>query len=543
MAMMVNREAPYSGVSNLMALKGRMGDTELVHMSKPEVRGLQSLGQLTVNPSTGLPEAFKLKSILPLAASIAFPALAPAGLTAALGTTGLAALGTGVGSLLAGKGLGESLLSAGLSFGLGSIMGGGADNFGNLSEKAAEGALKPAQQGMLNKAAGTFVDGGSAFSLDIQDAIDAAVNPQEIAGLQLQGLTEAGVTNPAALASRSFGEKAVGLFSPESALKSQLTRAGAIVPETFGEKLTQSAIQQGPTALGTFALETALTPPEPGAAPEKKPTTITPQEMYVAEEGAGAPTQQTALDTALRGGAERQLPIYGYRNLPSYTVAKTGGLIGLAEGGMPKVIEGGDIKYTPTTQSALKDALIGPSQQMIEPYRMRNKTLEEVSPDEQKALFYRKLQETDNPMLQLLGKLSQQFPDRFNSQSASPQQNGQIGSGFNVGANVGNTKGYAEGGVVEEQGEYFEGRVEGNGDGMSDEVEYEVEGENPDMAMLSRDEYVLPADVVAILGNGSSEAGADKLDMFIKQTRKEAFGTEKQQKEMKGDGGLTSLVA
>ena len=78
---------------------------------------------------------------------------------------------------------------------------------------------------------------------------------------------------------------------------------------------------------------------------------------------------------------------------------------------------------------------------------------------------------------------------------------------------------------------------------MSDEVEYEVEGENPDMAMLSRDEYVLPADVVAILGNGSSEAGADKLDMFIKQTRKEAFGTEKQQKEMKGDGGLTSLVA
>jgi hypothetical protein len=429
MALMVNRDAPMSGVANLMALKGRMGDTELVHMSKPEIRGLQSLGQLTVNPDTGLPEAFKLKSILPIIASIAFPALAPAGLTAALGTTGLTALGTGVGSLLAGKGLGESLLSAGLSFGLGSIMGGGADNLGNLSETAAEGAFKPAQQGMLNKAAGTFVDGGSAFSLDIQNALDAAVNPQEIAGLQLQGLTEAGVTNPAALASRSFGEKAVGLFSPESALKSQLTRAGAIVPETFGEKLTQSAIQQGPTALGAFALETALTPPEPGAAPEKKPTTITPQEMYVAEEGAGAPSARTALEQALYGGAKRQGPRYGYRNLPSYVVAKSGGLISLAEGGMP------------------------------------------------------------------------------------------------------------------EQGEYFEGRVEGNGDGMSDEVEYEVEGEDPDMAMLSRDEYVLPADVVAILGNGSSEAGADKLDMFIKQTRKKAFGTEKQQKEMKGDGGLSGLVA
>ena len=61
--------------------------------------------------------------------------------------------------------------------------------------------------------------------------------------------------------------------------------------------------------------------------------------------------------------------------------------------------------------------------------------------------------------------------------------------------------------------------------------------------MLSRDEYVLPADVVAIIGNGSSEAGANKIDMFIKQARKEAFGTEKQQKETKGDGGLASLVA
>jgi hypothetical protein len=40
MAYMVDRTAPYSGVASLMALQGRMGDTELVHMSKPEIRGL-----------------------------------------------------------------------------------------------------------------------------------------------------------------------------------------------------------------------------------------------------------------------------------------------------------------------------------------------------------------------------------------------------------------------------------------------------------------------------------------------------------------------
>ena len=64
MAYMVNRDAPYSGLANLMAMNGRFGDTELVHMSKPEIRGLASLGELTINPDTGLPEAFSLGNIL-----------------------------------------------------------------------------------------------------------------------------------------------------------------------------------------------------------------------------------------------------------------------------------------------------------------------------------------------------------------------------------------------------------------------------------------------------------------------------------------------
>tara|TARA_R110000744_G_scaffold217746_13_gene336399 strand:- start:1163 stop:2518 length:1356 start_codon:yes stop_codon:yes gene_type:complete len=71
MAMMINREAPMSGLASLMALKGRQGDTELIHMTKPEIKGLASMGQLTVNPDTGLPEAFNLKSLLPTAAAIA----------------------------------------------------------------------------------------------------------------------------------------------------------------------------------------------------------------------------------------------------------------------------------------------------------------------------------------------------------------------------------------------------------------------------------------------------------------------------------------
>ena len=51
--------------------------------------------------------------------------------------------------------------------------------------------------------------------------------------------------------------------------------------------------------------------------------------------------------------------------------------------------------------------------------------------------------------------------------------------------------------------------VGGQGDGTSDEVP----------AMLSNGEFVIPADVVAGLGNGSNEAGAKRLDEFLKMVR------------------------
>ncbi len=97
----------------------------------------------------------------------------------------------------------------------------------------------------------------------------------------------------------------------------------------------------------------------------------------------------------------------------------------------------------------------------------------------------------------------------------------------------------AEGGMVQP---YFEGQVAGNGDGMSDQILFEVEGNNPDKALLSRDEYVIPADVVAMLGNGSSNAGSEQLDGFIKGIRQDSFGTQKQQQQLNAQQGLRGLV-
>ncbi len=53
--------------------------------------------------------------------------------------------------------------------------------------------------------------------------------------------------------------------------------------------------------------------------------------------------------------------------------------------------------------------------------------------------------------------------------------------------------------------------VGGGADGRSDDVN----------AVLSDGEYVFDAETVALLGNGSSEAGADRLDQMREEIRKQ----------------------
>ncbi len=92
--------------------------------------------------------------------------------------------------------------------------------------------------------------------------------------------------------------------------------------------------------------------------------------------------------------------------------------------------------------------------------------------------------------------------------------------------------------------DYFEGQVyDDRGDGMTDSIDFKVEGDPVIKgAKLSADEYVLPADLVAMLGNGSSDAGAEKLDDFTKEMRMKAFGTTKQQKKLNATKELKEIV-
>ena len=124
--------------------------------------------------------------------------------------------------------------------------------------------------------------------------------------------------------------------------------------------------------------------------------------------------------------------------------------------------------------------------------------------------------------------------DLVTSTEAIPAQNGGL-------------LGLANGGIPN----VFAGHVRGVGDGMSDQIPFRVVPQTPqdipkapDMAVLSTDEYVFPADAVSMLGNGSSDAGAKILDNAVKSVRRASIGTPKQITEIDGQkvlgGALTT---
>jgi membrane protein involved in colicin uptake len=178
-----------------VAANGRGDDSLLVHMTPDEVRNLQKFAEangttLTINPTTGLPEAGLLSDLFKAVAPIALGAfLGPAGaaigggfLTAAqagLAVGGITTLATGSLSrgLMAGlgayggAGLGESLMGAGTSAGLSEALAGSSSGnlsqaFGDVASIAGDGSSGQAFNEFLksnaNPATQSFGDMASA---------------------------------------------------------------------------------------------------------------------------------------------------------------------------------------------------------------------------------------------------------------------------------------------------------------------------------------------------------------------------------------------
>ena len=93
------------------------------------------------------------------------------------------------------------------------------------------------------------------------------------------------------------------------------------------------------------------------------------------------------------------------------------------------------------------------------------------------------------------------------------------------------TLGYAMGGLTAlKSGGQPGGYLNGDGDGMSDSIPATIEGKQP--ARLADGEFVIPADVVSHLGNGSSKAGSKRLYAMLDKVRHARTGNKKQGKEI-----------
>ncbi len=79
------------------------------------------------------------------------------------------------------------------------------------------------------------------------------------------------------------------------------------------------------------------------------------------------------------------------------------------------------------------------------------------------------------------------------------------------------------------------GLIKGPGGGLADAVPAEISGEDGETqpAALSGGEYVWPADVVSMLGDGDSNEGARILNQWIQEIRTLKTGTKKQPEAMK----------
>jgi hypothetical protein len=96
---------------------------------------------------------------------------------------------------------------------------------------------------------------------------------------------------------------------------------------------------------------------------------------------------------------------------------------------------------------------------------------------------------------------------------------GNLSNGF---MNMGSTPAFAAGGQPR--------FLSGGGDGMSDSIKANINGTQE--ARLADGEFVIPADVVSHLGNGSSKAGAKQLYSMMDKVRTARTGTKRQGKQI-----------
>jgi hypothetical protein len=466
---------------------GRGQDSMLVHMSPREVRGLQQLarikgGALTTNPETGLPEAGFLEDILPMVAAgaaIYFTAGAatPMLMSAGMGPTAAGILaGAGSGALI---GAGSAAIQGG-DVGKAALIGGatGAITSGIGSAMGGGGAPVPGAEGTSAVAANAPV--GQATQVGTQ-----AINVNPATGA---------VIDPLAGAGNTFS------YNP----------AGEMVPSNYAPQITGT---QNPQVL-TSGVGTPPTPPNPADVGKS------------ANQLAGERLQQ---QDAARVAAAQKDPNASWWSKQSamekagYSTLGAGLVAGL--NAPPNTVgDTGEEDYTSSLQRISPNFT---AQEPIQPnpyYRARYPVYAAqggLMDAYQAGGPVERMSQMNTSINPQGGMYPQGMIDK--TQYALPTQRPTSMEVIDAGAQ----RMFARGGIAD-LGSYSDGgrMLKGPGDGMSDSIPGVIGGKQP--ARLADGEFVVPADVVSHMGNGSTDAGAKKLYAMMDKVRKARTGKKKQ---------------
>jgi len=209
----------------------------------------------------------------------------------------------------------------------------------------------------------------------------------------------------------------------------------------------------------------------------------------------------------------------------------SGGVGSAAQGGIMRVRRmalGGNTKVN--DMQAIDDYMTSTTQ----PGGMKELLAKAQNGDYNAMIALNKIKKTPNQNYAAGGGIGTRYPEPDDGDMSTIGAHQSVSTGPQY-PMQGTMNQYAAGGGVGHLGGYSDGgrMLKGPGDGMSDDIPATIAGKQP--ARLADSEFVVPADVVSHLGNGSSDAGAKKLYAMMDRVRQARTGTKKQGKQIKAD--------
>jgi hypothetical protein len=496
-------------VARSLQAQGRGGDTMLAHINPREAEVLRRMGGSgTINPNTGLYEFKSFKKILgaalPIVLSIAIPGIGTAIGTALGAGTGIGAsiLGGAVlnagSAALTGGNVGQAALMGGLGGGLGGVVGGVVAPGSNAAMQniigsglvgGAYGAAtgKGFLEGATSGAVGGYLGGkfGSGSNASINagaktfgNALTAGYDPKSAA---LSALA-AGATNYASDAYRGTPDASQGLKmkpaemtvdglkgNPNNTLPDYKT--SGLYADYTGRTLNNSQYPNLDGGSKFVDMPASLSESTGGLGKDFSLSTTPNAARSISSNFSTVPSD---------GSISNNLTVpAGYNN-------PIGSSIGTSQGSSG--ILGGDYGNLTTAGLLLAGSMSGAPPEAKEAV--------DAMSDDQKAYFNRPSVSWDwNRMMQDANRANLSLDD-YMATNWNKVTSGVYNSSIKM----------ANGGVLSMIGRF----AEGAGSGRDDTID----------AKLSDGEYVMDAETVALLGDGSNKEGALRLDAMRAKLRK-----------------------